>query len=207
MPRTGRMQLQLHFVMERLPLDRGAFGARHGETEVGRHLGCRPLIGSVRTKGKKAAPCVFNTVFHSKRWNGRIDQFHQNHAADFACCRSGIVRRGLRHLINCPAMGAGKIPWRDDAQSAFSSPCKIKSARRDRLMLFVRKPVWYAPMIRVTWSSKAKTPRTRCAPAATAARDDARPRRSSGPLGEVAVALAKRWHGTKIPLAGVLFWS
>jgi hypothetical protein len=136
---------------------------------------------------------VFNSVFRSKQWNGRIDPFHQNHAADFACCRSGIVRRGLRHFINRPAIRAGKILGATMLNLHSHPPARIQraSARRDRPRLFVRKPVWYAPMIRVTWLSKAKDAAKHDAPPRPPRRPAARPRR-------------ERYRGPLMTLANVL---
>src|SRR5712664_2760471 len=71
--------------------------------------GSYPPSGRAWAEEKIATLCVFNALFRSKQWNGRIDPFHHDHVADFACRGPAIVRRGFRHLIDCPAMGACEV--------------------------------------------------------------------------------------------------
>jgi hypothetical protein len=57
-------------------------------------LGRRPPAGRPWTDEKIATLCVLNAFFGSEQWNGRIDPFHHDHVADFACCGPAIVRGG-----------------------------------------------------------------------------------------------------------------
>jgi hypothetical protein len=100
-----------------------------------------PPVGRVRAKEEIAAPRVFDTVFRSKQWNGRIDPFHQKHVTDFACRRSGIMRGRLQHFIDRPAMGAGKI--RGAIMLNLHTPLlqdQRASVKHDQPRRFVRKP-------------------------------------------------------------------
>jgi hypothetical protein len=93
-------------------------------------------------------PRLFKTVFRSKQWNGRIDPIHQNHVADFACRRSGIMRRGLRHFIDRQAMGTGKIRGATMFDLHSHPPRLSKSLGQKRPTEALRAPSqWYAPMV------------------------------------------------------------